>query len=117
MDSHCLARSLVSPNSNTYFICVRSSLIGPRPSPLCTVRRTAMPLNRHAFRAALTLAGVVTLSLASTTSAAAAIVGSLSASEAQPGDRVTLQAQGPVGQTETAYLISTSAFERQIARF
>jgi hypothetical protein len=76
-----------------------------------------MPSNRHAFRAVLTLAGVVALSLANSTPAAAAIIGSLTASEAQPGDRVTLEAQGPAGETQTVYLISTSDFEKQIARF
>jgi len=76
-----------------------------------------MPPNRHASRAVLALAGVVALSIASSIPAAAAIIGSLTAIEAKPGERVTLTAQGFVGQTETVYLISTSDFERQIARF
>jgi len=76
-----------------------------------------MCLNRHAFRAVLSLAGAVALSLASTTSAAAAIVGSLTPDEAQPGDRVTLTTQGLAGQTQIVYLISTADFEKQIARF
>jgi hypothetical protein len=76
-----------------------------------------MPSNRQVFRAVLTLAGVVALSLGSAISAAAAIAGTLTAYEALPGDEVTLTAQGPVGQTETVYLISTSDFEGQIARF
>ena len=76
-----------------------------------------MYTNRHAFRAVVTLLGVVALSLASATSAAAAIDGSLTAYEAQPGDEMTLTARGPAGQTETVFLISTSDFEGQIARF
>ena len=76
-----------------------------------------MPPNRHASRAVLALAGVVALSIVSAIPAAAAIIGSLTAIEAKPGDRVTLTAQGFAGQTETVYLISTSDFERQIARF
>jgi hypothetical protein len=76
-----------------------------------------MTPNRHASRAVLTIAGVVALSLASATSAAAAITGGLTPSTAQPGDRVTLTAQGPAGQTQTVYLISAPDFERQIARF
>jgi len=65
----------------------------------------------------LALAGAITLSLASAISAAAAIIGSLTPSEAQPGHRVTLTVQGFAGQTQTVYLISTSDFEGQIARF
>ena len=76
-----------------------------------------MPLNRRTFRAVLTLVSVVALSLASTTSVAAAIVGSLTASEVQPGDRVTLTVQGPAGDTETVYLIRPADFEKQVARF
>jgi hypothetical protein len=76
-----------------------------------------MPSNRHAVRAVLTLAGVVALSLANSKPAAAAIIGSLTPTEAQPGERVTLMAQGPAGETQTVYLINTSDFEGQIARF
>jgi hypothetical protein len=76
-----------------------------------------MPSNRQIYRAVLTLAGVLALSLGGAISAAAAIAGTLTAYEAPPGDEVTLTAQGPVGQTETVYLISTSDFEGQIARF
>ncbi len=76
-----------------------------------------MASNRQAARAVLTLAGAVTLSLASAIPAAAAIQGSLTASEARPGDLLTLTAQGSAGQTQTVYLISTPDFEAQIARF
>ena len=76
-----------------------------------------MAPNRQARTTILALAGAVTLSLASAISVAAAITGNLTPSQAQPGDRVTLTAQGPAGQTETVYLISTSDFESQVARF
>jgi len=76
-----------------------------------------MASNRQAKRAVLALGGAVTLSLGSAISVAAAIIGSVTPSEARPGDRVTLTVQGFAGQTQTVYLISTSDFERQIARF
>jgi hypothetical protein len=76
-----------------------------------------MASNRQATRAVLALGGAVTLSLGSAISAAAAIIGSVTPSEARPGDRVTLTVQGFASQTQTVYLISTSDFERQIARF
>jgi hypothetical protein len=62
------------------------------------------------------LACVVALSVCGAASAAAAIDGGFTVSQSQPGDRVTLSAQGPAGQTETVYLISTADFEGQIAR-
>jgi hypothetical protein len=76
-----------------------------------------MSPNRLAFRAVLTLTGIVALSLASATPVAAAIVGSLTSTQARPGDQVTLTAQSLAGQTQTVYLISTADFEGQIARF
>jgi hypothetical protein len=76
-----------------------------------------MPPNRHAFRATLVIAGAVALSVFWARPAAAAIIGSITPSEAQPGDRVTLMAQGPAGQTQTVYLIGIADFERQIARY
>jgi hypothetical protein len=75
-----------------------------------------MPPNRQVLRAALTLSGAVALILATATSAAAAIIGTVAPAEAHPGDRVTLTVQGPAGQTQTVYLISTADFEKQIAR-
>jgi hypothetical protein len=76
-----------------------------------------MPSNRHVTRAVLTFTCVLALSLGRATAAAAAINGSFTLTEGQPGDRVTLTAQGPAGQTQTVYLISTSDLDRQIARF
>jgi hypothetical protein len=76
-----------------------------------------MPPNRHSFRATLVLAGAVALSIFWANPAAAAIIGSITPSEAQPGDRVTLMAEGPAGQTQTVYLISIADFERQIAGY
>jgi hypothetical protein len=77
-----------------------------------------MPTNRHALRATLTFAGIVALSILGAVSVAAAIGGSLSQTQARPGDRVTLTAAyGPAGKTQTVYLISTLDLDRQIARF
>jgi hypothetical protein len=76
-----------------------------------------MSANRQALRSILALAGVIVVSLGRATAAVAAIDGGFTISQAQPGDRVTLTAQGPAGQTETVYMISTVDLDRQIARF
>jgi hypothetical protein len=76
-----------------------------------------MSANRQALRSLLALACVIVVSLGRATAAVAAIDGGFTVSQAQPGDRVTLTAQGPAGQTESVYMISTADLERQIARF
>jgi hypothetical protein len=71
--------------------------------------------NRHLTKVFLTLVSALALSLGRATTAAAAIDGSFTIAQGQPGDRVTLTAQGPAGQTQTVYLISISEFDRQVA--